>query len=77
MVAQQACERAFGLDFGQELALVGTLVAFSAALLYLAGRWRPGSPPRLAAAAAATAVNAVLPAMFCRWVDSTTIVLLS
>lgn len=77
MVAQAACQRWFGLDYGQELLLVGSLVLVCALVLYQARRWRPGSWQRLVAAAAATAVNAVLPAMFCRWVDSTTIVLLS
>lgn len=77
MVAQASCSRAFGLGYGQELLLVGAIVFATSALLFTAGRWRPGSPQRLVAAAVATAINAVLPVMFCRWVDSTTIVLLS
>lgn len=74
--AASACNRAgLGFSFGQALLLAAALVLTTSWLLWRRSRWPPGSGARITAALAASAVNAALPALFCRWEDTTTIIL--
>lgn len=71
-----ACNRAgLGLSFSQALLCAGAFVLATSALLYGRRSCPPGSAARVTAALVATAVNAALPALFCRWDDTTTIIL--
>ena len=76
-MAQELCHTTLGISF--EHALCCSLAALLGCGLWLWawGRRLPPGPWRLAAAAPVVALNFVLPKLFCRWEESTTIVLMT
>ena len=70
------CHASLGWTYGQALAVTCALVLGCGLWLYAVGQRAAPGRWRLAAAAPVLVVNAVLPKLFCRWDDITTIVLI-
>ena len=76
--AEEWCRASIGWSYPQALSVVALVSVWSGLWLWAVGRRlkQPGAA-RLAAAAPVVAANLALPKLFCRWVDSTTIVLVA
>lgn len=75
MLSRELCHTSLGLSFEAALAIELVIVCASALWLWALGRYLPPGHGRLAAAAAVSAINVLLPKFFCRWDDTVTIIL--
>lgn len=72
----ELCHTSLGWSYSQALAAVSLVMLWCGFWLHLAGRVLPPGFRRLAAAAPVVAINFLLPTLFCRWEESTTIVMM-
>ena len=73
---REFCHASLGWTYEQALLVTCALVLGCGLWLYAVGQRAAPGRWRLAAAAPVLVVNAVLPKLFCRWDDITTIVLI-
>ena len=75
-MAEELCHTSLGITYAQALGYSLAALLGCGLWLWAWGRCLQPGPWRLAAAAPVVALNFALPKLFCRWEDSTTIVLM-